>query len=82
MVMAFRYSESVTTVSPPVVAEKRAKYNKTPDLNTVQEPITSASPEVRQIIEQVLQAEKDKLYMKIPRNINDDILRIIKEAVQ
>ena len=51
-------------------------------MNDVQEPITSAPPEVRQIIERVLQAEKDKLYMKIPRNINDDILKIVKEAVQ
>jgi len=51
-------------------------------MNDVQEPITSAPPEVRQIIERVLQAEKDKLYMKVPRNINDDILKIIKEEVQ
>ena len=53
-----------------------------PGINDVQEPITSAPPEVRKIIERVLQAEKDKLYMKIPRNINDDILKIVKEAVQ
>lgn len=51
-------------------------------MNNVQEPITTAPPEVRQIIERVLQAEKDKLYMKVPRNINDDILKIIKEEVQ
>ena len=51
-------------------------------MNDVQEPITNAPPEVRQIIERVLQAEKDKLYMKVPRNINDDILKIIKEEVQ
>ncbi len=51
-------------------------------MNDVQEPITSAPPEVRQIIELVLQAEKDKLYMKIPRHINDDILKIVKEEVQ
>ena len=38
-------------------------------MDDVQEPITSAPPEVRQVIERVLQAEKDKLYMKIPRNI-------------
>lgn len=54
----------------------------TNDLNSVQEPITNAPPEVRRIIEQVLQLEKDKLYLKTPRNINDDILRIIKEVVQ
>lgn len=51
-------------------------------MNDVQEPILNAPLEVRQIIERVLQAEKDKLYMKIPRNINDDILKIIKEEVQ
>jgi len=55
---------------------------KEPSMNDVQEPITSAPSEVRQIIEQVLQAEKDKLYMKFARNINDDILKIVKEAVQ
>lgn len=51
-------------------------------INNVQEPITNAPPEVRQIIERVLQAEKDKIYMKIPRNINDDVLKIIKEEVR
>lgn len=50
-------------------------------IQEVQEPITTAPPEVRQIIERVLQAEKDKLYMKYPKNINDDILKIVKEAV-
>ncbi len=45
-------------------------------------PDASAPPEVRKIIERVLQSEKDKLYMKIPRNINDDILKIVKEEVQ
>jgi hypothetical protein len=53
-----------------------------PNLNDVQEPITSAPPEVRQIIERVLQAEKDKLHSKRPHNINDDILKIVKEAIQ
>lgn len=53
-----------------------------PMMNDVEEPITNAPLEVRQIIERVLQAEKDKLYMRVPRNINDDILKIIKEEVQ
>ena len=52
------------------------------DLGSIQEPITNASPEVRQVIEQVLKLEKDKLYLKTPRNINDDILNIIKQVVQ
>ena len=51
-------------------------------INEVQQPIASASPEVRQIIERVLQLEKDKLYLKTPRHINDDILDIIKEVIE
>ncbi len=50
-------------------------------MSEVQEPITTAPPEVRRIIERVLKAERDKLYMKNPRHINDDILTIIKEEV-
>lgn len=44
-------------------------------------PIVTASPEVRSIIEQVIKLEKDKLYQRNPR-INDDILRIIKDVVR
>jgi hypothetical protein len=82
MVGAFSYLNRATTVIRNVLSEKRSSYKKNVGLSDVQEPITSAPPEVRCIIERVLQAEKDKLYMKIPRNINDDILKIIKEEVQ
>jgi hypothetical protein len=51
------------------------------NMSDVQEPIATAPPEVRRIIERVLKAERDKLYMKNPRHINDDILTIIKEEV-
>lgn len=51
------------------------------DIQTVQEPITNASPEVREIIERVLKLEKEKLYQRSPRNINDDILKIVKETI-
>lgn len=50
--------------------------------NHVQQPITDAPPEVREIIQQVLKLEKDKLYLKNPRNINEDILNIIKQVIQ
>lgn len=50
--------------------------------NDVQEPINSASPEVRQIIEQVCQLEKNRLDRKSQGHINDDILKIVKEVVQ
>jgi hypothetical protein len=48
----------------------------------VEEPVNEASPEVQEIIVRVLQLEKDKLYMKTPRFINEDILKIIKDVVQ
>ncbi|AFY84801.1 hypothetical protein [Oscillatoria acuminata] len=69
-----------------IFAEKQPAYHPSnrphEELRDIEEPITSASPEVRAIIERVLQAEKDKLYMKMPRNINDDILKIVKEEIQ
>ena len=51
-------------------------------LNNIQEPISSASPEVKAIMQKVLKLEKDKLYLKTPRNINEDILHIIKDVIQ
>lgn len=55
---------------------------KEPTINDVQEPITSAPPEVRQIIQAVLKIEKDRLDKNDRGHINEDILKIIKEAVQ
>lgn len=52
------------------------------NINHVQEPITSAEPEIRQIIEEVLQLEKEKIYMKIPKNINEDIITVIKRVIK
>jgi hypothetical protein len=80
--MAFSYFNGATTLIKKVLSEKRSSYNTNVNLSDVQEPITSAPPEVRRIIERVLQTEKDKLYMRTPRNINDDILKIVKEEVQ
>ena len=56
------------------------QYNS--DIASIQEPITNAPSEVKQVIEDVLQIEKDKLYLKTPRNINEDVLNIIKQVVQ
>lgn len=52
------------------------------NLKKIQEPILTASPEVRKIIEGVLKVEKEKLYLKIPRNIQDEIMTLIKEVIQ
>ena len=51
-------------------------------LNKVQQPIIEAPTEVRIVIEKVLKLEKDKLYHKNLRHINDDILKIIKDVVK
>jgi hypothetical protein len=51
-------------------------------LNKIQEPITTADPQIQLIIKRVLQLEKDRLDLKAPRNINEDILKIIKEVIQ
>lgn len=48
----------------------------------VQEPIITAPPEVRQIIERVWKLEKGRLDKKINSHINEDILDIIKEEVR
>ncbi|MGK7955620.1 MAG: hypothetical protein AB4063_10230 [Crocosphaera sp.] len=56
--------------------------NEEVDVSQVQEPITRASSEIYQIIERVLALEKSKLSLRSPRNINDDIVQIIKEVVQ
>lgn len=82
LIVAFRYEDSAIAAIPTnILAEKRSSYQTEKNFSDVQEPITSAPPEVRQIIERVLEVEKDKLYMRAPRHINDDILKIIKEAI-
>ena len=52
------------------------------NIDDVQEPIINAPSEVRQIIERVWQLEKSRLDKKSLSHINDDILAIVKEAVQ
>ena len=82
LIVPFRYEDSaIAKISTDILAEKRSSYQTDKGLSDVQEPITNAPPEVRQIIERVLEVEKDKLYMRAPRHINDDILKIIKEAI-
>ncbi len=60
----------------------KKKHNHNHNIDEVQEPINSASPEVRQIIERVWHLEKSRLDKKSFGHINDDILAIVKEAVK
>ncbi len=80
--MTLKYSDSLVRAISNIFAEKRSTYGDNIQTPEIEDPITNASPEVKEIIERVLQAERDKLYMKNPRNINDDILKIIKEVIQ
>ena len=50
--------------------------------NYLQNHIEQFSPDVQEIVTQVLQLEKKKLSQKAPRNINEDVLNIIKDVVQ
>lgn len=52
------------------------------NLDKIQEPIVTAESEVRAIIQRVLKLEKEKLYLKTPRNINEDIVRIVKDVIR
>ncbi len=52
------------------------------NLDKITEPISKVEPEIRAIVEQVLQLEKDKLSQKNTRYINEDIVNIIKEHIQ
>ena len=56
--------------------------NSDNNLQNIQEPILNAPEDVRKIIDRVLKLERDKLYPRNPRNINDDVLTIIKEVIQ
>jgi len=60
----------------------KTEMTKEPNIDDVQEPIINAPEEVRQIIERVWHLEKSRLDKKSLSHINDDILAIVKEAVQ
>lgn len=50
--------------------------------NYMEATLKQFSPETQQIVTQVLQLEKKKLYQKSPRYINEEVLHIIKDTVQ
>lgn len=84
--MSVTYSNGFMGRISRIFAAKKSGYQttSTPSPSThdsVLEPLKQASPEAQQVVKRVLQAEKDKLHMSSPRNINDDILKIIKEEV-
>lgn len=52
------------------------------DPEDVHQPISIASKDVQQIIQRVLEIEKERLDKNERSPVNDEILKIIKEVVQ
>jgi hypothetical protein len=48
----------------------------------IQSILGSASPEVQQIVAEVLRLERDKLHLKLPRGIVEDITDLVKKIVK
>jgi hypothetical protein len=51
------------------------------DYKDIEEPITTAPPEVEKVIREVIRVEKENLHSDRPR-VKADILQIIKDAVK
>jgi hypothetical protein len=47
----------------------------------IRELMSDASPEVRQIVGETLRIERDKLHMKLPRNVVEELVDAIEMAV-
>ncbi|HBQ98715.1 MULTISPECIES: hypothetical protein [unclassified Roseofilum] len=85
--MSVHYSDGFIGRISRIFSAKKSGYKTTSTRSnsthdSVLEPLKQASPEVQKVVKRVLQVEKDKLHFSSPRNINDDILKIIKEEVR
>ncbi|ELS32752.1 MULTISPECIES: hypothetical protein [Pseudanabaena] len=56
--------------------------SKIQSLSNIDEPFKNAPPEIQRIVTQVIKIEKDRLDKNELGRINEDILKIVKEAVQ
>ena len=80
MERTFDYSEGFPeVVISTVLAENRSDYNINAGLKEVQEPIVSAAPEVRKIIERVLELEKDKIKSLCMNDLSEEAVKRINE---
>ena len=52
------------------------------DRERIRELLQSASPDVRSILDEVLRLEKEKLHMKMPSGIADDIVSRVKALIK
>lgn len=44
--------------------------------------MTAASPEARELVKSVLSIERDKLHMKLPRHVIEEITEAVEDIVQ
>lgn len=44
--------------------------------------LMSLSAEERELLDRVIVAEREKLHMKVPRNIKEDILKAVLETIK
>jgi len=51
-------------------------------MDEVKELWESLSPEARRLVGRVIEIEKSKLHMSLPRGVNDEIVQVIKEIVR
>ncbi len=58
------------------------KENTSDKLDDITAPIWDAPPEIRNIVQQVLQLEKMRMSQKNLRYINEDVVKIIKQNIQ
>jgi len=58
-----------------------SNHDQSSERNELQAILDQYPPEIQQIVTQVLQLEKKRLYQKAPRHINEEILTIIKDVV-
>ncbi|MBO9997727.1 MAG: hypothetical protein J7641_01765 [Cyanobacteria bacterium SID2] len=64
-----------------MLSESRAKYGAQKSLENVWEPIETAPPEVRKIVEDVLKIERRRISTQKTYGISNDILKVIKDAI-
>lgn len=51
-------------------------------MSSVDDEISLTSAELKRVRERVLQAEKEKLHLDLPRGINNEIEQIIREEIE
>ncbi|MGC9503499.1 hypothetical protein [Baaleninema sp.] len=80
--MTFQYSIPETDkIGSAILSENRSKYGAKKSLEDVWEPVETASPEVKKIIEDVLKIERRRLYTQKNYGVTHDVLQVIYNVI-